>query len=166
MSSFSDDSRPDWTSLSAPLALAAVGSSSGARDSWGGLAAALPDVVVGKSTIIVKRDAVFSQLCGGPIGKASDKVCFESNDCKVTSHQSKGVTLQAGIYVKAPATPTSERVIYKKPVGSLTLLEVHRDMIMTHEEGDPEKWILILETMSACLSSDDVRTQLGLPRPQ
>ena len=132
----------------------------------GGLAAALPDVVVGKSTIIVKRDAVFSQLCGGPIGKASDKVCFESNDCKVTSHQSKGVTLQARIYVKAPATPTSERVIYKKPVGSLKVLELHRDMTMTHEEGDPEKWTLILETMSACLSSDDVRTQLGLPRPQ
>ena len=162
MSSSRDSSRPDWNALPKPSDLSSVRPSTGARDSWGGLAAALPDVVVGKSTIIVKRDSVFSQLCGGPIGKASDKVCFEANDCTVTSHQSKGVTLQAGIYVKAPATPTSERVIYKEPVGNLSLLELHSEMIMTHEEGDPGRWSLILETMGACKSPDEVRIQLGL----
>ena len=117
---------------------------------------------MGKSTIIVKRDSVFVQVCGGPIGKSSDKVCFESNDCTVSSHQGKGLKLQAGIYVKASATPTSEKVIYKEPVGDLTLLSHHQDMILSHEEGDPLKWVLILQTMSACQSSDEVCLQLGL----
>jgi hypothetical protein len=39
-------------------------------------------------------------------------------------------------------------------------------MIMTHEEGDPAKWTVILEAMGTCQSSEDVRVQLGLPRSQ
>ena len=77
MSISSDSSRPDWASLPSPSVPVAA-DSTGARDSWGGLGSALPDVVVGKSTIIMKRDSIFVQVCGGPIGKSSDKVCLKT----------------------------------------------------------------------------------------
>ena len=47
-------------------------------------------------------------------------------------------------------------------MGDLTFLGQHQDMILSHEEGDPVKWLLILQTMSACQTLDEVRIQLGL----
>ena len=47
-------------------------------------------------------------------------------------------------------------------MGDLTFLGQHQDMILSHEEGDPVKWLLILQTMSAYQTSDEVRIQLGL----
>ena len=59
--------------------------------------------VMGKSTIIVKRDSVFVQLCEGPIGKASDKVCSDQS-----SRQRRKVTGRQASMLKS---------IFKEPVG-------------------------------------------------
>ena len=132
-------------------------------DFVGGGEGPLEAIVEGASVFIVTREGVLvDHVCGGTI--KDDRICFVSaSECGVNSHAlKKSTNLPIGVYIKAPSTAHSARVVYADPVGQIDILKKFVDFIMTYPSAKKSEWAHIFQVLEKNPHFEDAMKELNI----
>ena len=150
-----------WASFAAPsedLGSRLATAASAAPPLRGGGGGPSPGVIQGESVFALMTDAAYFDLCCSPVGKSGQVYCLNtSSDCTIASHVANREngnirSFPAGIHVRAAGGNYNA---YCEPVGEISLLDHHREAILSHVCRDATKWPSLFNDWSTFTSSED-----------
>ena len=113
----------------------------------------LAGIPYGESVVVV-ANVNLVLLCGVNVGKS--KICFKT-DCLVQSHMdNKGqfsTHIASGIYVIAGDRRNAH--VYAKPIEDLSLMEHHRDTILSTIDSTPVNWTPRFNSLRQATTSEE-----------
>ena len=117
-------------------------------------------VTHGECVIVLHEDVDNTSnctLCGVEIGQTG-KLCFKEG-CSTHSHiqlrNSPQFSLKEGVYIRTGTTGASRRKVYKSPVGSLEVFNIHHEDILGITDTTPALWTSRFNTWARAKDPDE-----------
>ena len=115
-------------------------------------------IVYGESAIVLMEsaDAKDLLLCGAEAGQG--KLCFRTN-CTTVTHRTRCPVhlLESGIYIRCGNHDSGNSYydkVYASPVGSISLMDYHRQSILSLKHMTPTAWTSRFATCGMSTSED------------